>query len=83
MITSLCLSLASNTYASSDETHHGTPHLKHHNIGLFLGQTNADETDFSYGFGYEYRFNQRWGVGLTHEKTNDAHHQVRGRARPT
>lgn len=46
-----------------------------HVVGLFLGASNIDdETDFSYGLEYEYKFNNTWGVGPVIEKTNDAHH---------
>ena len=49
---------------------------KSHNFpGIFFGYTNAsDETHFTYGFEYEYKFNQTWGVGGVYEKIDDAHH---------
>ncbi len=53
---------------------HGTHELKRHNLGIFLGETDADENEFTYGLEYEYKFNHRWGGGLTYEKTPDAHH---------
>lgn len=47
----------------------------HHAPGIFAGFTNAkDETEFTYGFEYEYKFNRHWGLGAVYEKTNDAHH---------
>jgi hypothetical protein len=59
--------LASPVMAASEETHH--------TVGVFLGASNIDdETDFSYGFEYEYKFNQTWGIGPVYEKTDDAHH---------
>jgi len=46
-----------------------------HLPGIFLGYTNAaDETEFTYGIEYEYKFNSDWGVGAIYEKTEDAHH---------
>jgi hypothetical protein len=47
---------------------------KHHFPGLFLGYTNAeDETEFTYGIEYEYKFTADWGLGVVYEKTDDAH----------
>ena len=47
----------------------------HHFPGIFVGYTNAkDETHFTYGVEYEYKFNQTWGVGAVYEKVEDAHH---------
>jgi hypothetical protein len=47
----------------------------HHFPGVFVGYTNAaDETHFTYGLEYEYKFNQTWGVGGVYEKVDDAHH---------
>ena len=47
----------------------------HHFPGIFVGYTNAaDETHFTYGLEYEYKFNQTWGVGAVYEKIDDAHH---------
>jgi hypothetical protein len=47
----------------------------HHFPGIFLGATSVDsETDFSYGFEYEYKPNKMWGAGFVYEKTDDAHH---------
>jgi hypothetical protein len=46
-----------------------------HFPGIFLGYTNAaDETHFTYGIEYEYKFNQHWGLGAIYEKVDDAHH---------
>lgn len=47
----------------------------HHFPGIFVGYTHAQsETEFTYGFEYEYKFNQSWGVGAIYEKVDDAHH---------
>jgi len=47
----------------------------HHFPGVFFGYTNAaDETHFTYGLEYEYKFNQTWGLGGVYEKVDDAHH---------
>tara|TARA_R110002167_G_scaffold71995_1_gene202861 strand:+ start:743 stop:1207 length:465 start_codon:yes stop_codon:yes gene_type:complete len=47
----------------------------HHFPGIFIGYTNAlDETHFTYGVEYEYKFEQTWGLGAVYEKTDNAHH---------
>jgi hypothetical protein len=47
----------------------------HHFPAVFVGYTNAkDETHFTYGLEYEYKFNKTWGVGAVYEKIDDAHH---------
>jgi len=47
----------------------------HHVVGVFLGASNIqDETDFSYGVEYEYKFNDTWGIGPVFERTADADH---------
>ncbi len=68
LLTLLSLILVSSvTYASSDEYRHF--------VGGFLGATTmGNETNFSYGFEYEYKLSKRWGAGVVFEKTNDAHH---------
>lgn len=46
-----------------------------HFPGIFVGYTNAeDETHFTYGVEYEYKFSQKWGLGAVYEKIDDAHH---------
>jgi len=46
-----------------------------HVVGGFLGASNIqDETDFSYGLEYEYKFNDTWGLGPVFERTADADH---------
>ncbi len=46
----------------------------HHFPGIFVGATTIEsETDFSYGFEYEYKFNRTWGAGFVVENTNNAH----------
>jgi len=48
---------------------------QHHFPGVFVGFTKAGgETEFSYGFEYEYKFSKQWGAGLVYEKTDEAHH---------
>lgn len=58
--------------ASSDHA------LKHQMVGVFLGATDAQSTDFSFGFEYEYRFNHQWGVGVVWEKTLEGHEASHG-----
>lgn len=46
-----------------------------HIPGVFIGYTDAnDETEFSYGLEYEYKFSKNWGAGVVYEKTDKAHH---------
>lgn len=48
---------------------------KHHFPGIFIGYTDAkNETEFTYGLEYEYRFDTHWGVGAVYERIDDAHH---------
>jgi hypothetical protein len=57
----------------SSEDHHGS--TDKHMIGVFLGaEDDARETEFSYGFEYEYRFTEHLGGGLLYERVDDAHH---------
>lgn len=47
----------------------------HHFPGIFFGYTHAkSKTEFTYGFEYEYKFNQTWGAGFVYEKIDDAHY---------
>ncbi len=49
--------------------------LKQHVLGAFGGFTDAEgETNFSFGFEYEYRFNKTFGAGFLIEHTPGAHH---------
>lgn len=49
--------------------------VKHHYPGIFIGVTDSDnETEFTFGLEYEYRFDKHWGVGATYEEINEAHH---------
>jgi hypothetical protein len=69
---SLGLALGSTmTMAESD--HAGMP--PRHVAGIFLGGTDPEEgnTEFTFGAEYEFRFAQRFGVGLVYERTNDGH----------
>ena len=46
-----------------------------HIPGLFLGATHIEsETEFTFGFEYEYKLDRNWGVGAVYERTNGAHH---------
>lgn len=46
-----------------------------HIPGIFLGMTDLDdETEFTFGFEYEYKINSDWGVGAVFERTNEGHH---------
>jgi len=46
-----------------------------HIPGVFLGVTHIDsETEFTFGFEYEYKLNDHWGLGAVYERTNAAHH---------
>ena len=46
-----------------------------HFPGIFVGYTHAqDETEFTYGIEYEYKFDKMWGIGAVYEKTDNAHH---------
>jgi len=63
----LSVMCAAPTIAASKSTHH--------TVGVFLGGSNIqDETDFSYGLEYEYKFNDTWGLGPVFERTPDADH---------
>ena len=66
LLSVLLLITTNNVHASSEA---------HHFPGIFVGYTNAnDETHFTYGLEYEYKFNHTWGVGAVYEKVDDAHH---------
>ena len=66
LLSAFLLINANNVFAAADA---------HHFPGIFVGYTNAsDETHFTYGIEYEYKFNQSWGLGGVYEKTDDAHH---------
>lgn len=66
----ICLVLSSFAciYASAEGS-------KHHYFGIFQGYTHIkDETEFTYGLEYEYKFNSQWGAGLVYEKSDKLHH---------
>lgn len=47
----------------------------HHFPEIFIGVTHADsETNFTYALEYEYKFDEKFGVGLIYEKVDEAHH---------
>ena len=65
LIASLLLGTAVQAQAAGDAKHFP---------GVFVGATHAkSETDFTFGFEYEYKFDKKWGVGAVFERTNDAH----------
>lgn len=46
---------------------------KAHYPGIFLGATDtSDETEFTYGIEYEYKWNKSWGAGFVYERLDDA-----------
>jgi hypothetical protein len=46
-----------------------------HIPGVFLGATHVDsDTEFTFGFEYEYKLDGNWGVGAIYERSNGAHH---------
>lgn len=46
----------------------------HHFPGVVLGGTHIDgETDFTFGFEYEYKLDKKWGLGAVFERSNDGH----------
>ena len=54
-----------------------THHLEEakHIPGIFIGATHIEsETEFTFGFEYEYKLNAQWGVGAVFERTNDGAH---------
>ena len=62
-----CLMAASTFAMAADNAKHFP--------GVFVGATHVDsETEFTFGFEYEYKFDKNWGVGAVYERTNDAHH---------
>lgn len=47
----------------------------HHFPEIFAGATRSDgETNFTYAFEYEYKFNNSLGAGVIYERVGDAHH---------
>lgn len=66
---------AADTSHGAGETHHGAaPRLPGHVVGVFLGATDGDQTDSSYGIEYEYRAHEVFGLGAIWERTPDGHH---------
>jgi len=56
----------------SAEDHHGS--TDRHMVGVFLGaEDDAQESEWTYGFEYEYRFTPELGGGVLYEKVEDAH----------
>lgn len=67
VLLSASLLISANDVLAADDAHHFP--------GIFVGYTNAsDETHFTYGLEYEYKFNHSWGLGAAYEKIDDAHH---------
>lgn len=64
----MAIAAATTTVCASSDEHQ-------HFAGVFVGGTSIDdETDFSYGLEYEYKFSKLWGAGVVFEKTDNAHH---------
>lgn len=78
LTSSLLLALVTSFTSSASfasESAHGDHEFKHHVVGVFLGATHIDgENEQTYGFEYEYRFDDFWGAGVTYERIEDAHH---------
>ena len=84
----LCLGTVTQTVGQEHEhpgAHHDLEHEGHerhkHHLGLFLGGATKfekhedDESGFSIGLDYEYRFTRRWGVGGLLEGVLTADHR--------
>ena len=82
------IGISSALAADSNDTHHDSGHASPghgaptHVVGLFLGATDDDEgdnahhhdqTDFTIGGEYEYRFSEHFGVGFAVEHSPEAH----------
>lgn len=66
IIISLLAMCANQAFAASD---------KQHFPGIFLGYTHVgNNTEFTYGIEYEYKFSTHWGAGLVYEETDDGHY---------
>lgn len=58
----------------NEPVHHEAKELKHHIAGIHGGFTHADdETEFTIGLEYEYRFTELFGVGAIAEYTPESH----------
>lgn len=69
----LPMALACSAFTAPVFADHSQHALKHHTVGAFVGYTNAESTENSYGLEYEYRINSQWGAGAVWEKTPDGH----------
>lgn len=68
--------LVFGTAMASDDDMHGDAggHYPAHVVGVFVGATDADTTEFTFGVEYELRFSERFGVGAVVEHIPGAHH---------
>ncbi len=53
----------------------GEGEFTRHNLGIFLGGTNAPhyDTEFTWGVEYGFRFTPHVGVGIVYEETDEGH----------
>lgn len=66
---------AGTAAASGDDSHGDTGgHYPAHIVGVFVGATDADTTEFTIGAEYELKFSKRFGVGGVVEHIPQAHH---------
>ncbi len=61
----LCLAASANVTAAGNDQHV---------LGVFVGATHNDSSDFTFGVEYEFKFTPQWGAGVVYERTNDAHY---------
>lgn len=62
--------MASSDDANSDDGHHYPAHI----VGVFIGATDADTTEFTFGAEYELKFSKMFGIGGVVEHVPKAHH---------
>lgn len=62
--------------AMAESDYAGAGHHSPHIIGAFAGSTDPEgaPAEFTWGLEYEYRPDDRFGIGLVAERTSDAHH---------
>jgi len=68
------ISVSVNAGGGSDDHHDEGHAYPAHVVGAFLGATDTDGSDFTFGVEYEYRFSKMFGVGVVAEHTPAAHH---------
>lgn len=52
----------------------GGAHYPAHIVGVFVGATDADTTEFTFGLEYELKFSDKFGIGAVVEHIPNAHH---------